>query len=110
MIRYWEKGDTCGPVLICDYCGKRIQDAAVGAALTKHPFDGEIVVDDALRFDVLHVHKGPCLDAAEKLPGVKSGWNELSHHLLKLVYNVKFSPEVMQELLDQLSDSPIDFG
>jgi hypothetical protein len=110
MIRYWYQGDNSGPIIVCDFCGGRIKDARDGAALTKNPIDGETIVCDIVRFDVLHVHKGPCLDAAENMPGVKAGWNELSHHMLKLVYNVKLRPDAMQELMSQLADLPIDWG
>jgi hypothetical protein len=74
------------PLLFCDTCGKRITDAGLAAAVTVgHP------VPEGESSEVLHVHKGECHDAVDRRLGRQAGWDELSRHLLHLIYNVDLS-------------------
>ena len=106
MIKYQYKDDKWGPVLFCDFCGTRIKDVRLGAVLTKSP-TGETPIPNTdcnqIVLDVLHVHKGRCIDAAEKLPGVNPGWEELSVHLVTLVYNLRFQPETLIEVREMIN-------
>lgn len=75
------------PMLFCDICGKRIDNAKLAAVLTvSHPIHYEQTSE------VMHVHKRACHDIADKRHGKKLGWEELSRHLLHLNLNVGLSP------------------
>lgn len=79
------------PLLFCDVCGERITNASRAAALTvSHSMpEGE-------SSEVLHVHKGDCHTAADRRAGLTLGWEEMSRHLLHLIYNVGLSPEKLE--------------
>ncbi len=95
MIKVWYKDGRYVPIITCDICNERIEDAAVAAAVAP---SGEPDKDQVL--DVLHAHKGRCHEAAEhKLGGdLNTGWEELSVHVLYLARNVKLSPEALIKL------------
>lgn len=74
-------GMNC-PFFVCDICGETIE-ARIGAAV----FD--MLLKKAF-VDVLHVHKGKCLNIAEQRMGKpRLGWDELSVHIAHLTHNAK---------------------
>lgn len=81
MIRMkWIEHRAC-PVVICDACGKRIENH----------HDGVIVFRNFERNseeDVLHAHKGSCHRAVEARFGSDRGWWPLGEHLNMLCGNV----------------------
>lgn len=94
MIKYWYENGRYAPLLLCDTCGKRIENSGMGAAVHANGREeGEYL-------DVLHVHKGQCHDKAEAdLGGTSSvGWEELNVHLLHLTHNAGFTLEQAKEL------------
>lgn len=95
MIKVLYKDGRYSPLVICDICSERIEDAALGAAVAPSGQGG----DDQL-LEVLHAHKGGCHKAAEERLGgkVNTGWDELGVHMLNLAMNVKLSPEALSDL------------
>ena len=92
------KGMT-GPVIYCDTCGKRIEDASRAVVLAAEK------IEEKQTSEVLYVHKGKCHDKAEAKIG-SNGWQELSRHLLQLVYNVGLSIED----LEARKDTDVELG
>ena len=95
MIKVWYKDGRYAPIMICDICSRRIEDAKLAVAV--HP-SGEPGSDKVS--EVVHAHKGKCHSAAEEMLGgkVNTGWGELSVHLFNLVHGVKLSPEALSIL------------
>ena len=56
------KAGKYSPILHCDFCGKRITEAGLAAAVT---VSQPIPLEESS--EVLHVHKGACLDAVDEL-------------------------------------------
>lgn len=83
------------PILVCDVCGRRIEQASLAAAINPSAIqDGERVVQEGDLLEVLHAHKGDCHKQAEERFGGKyrTGWTELGSHLSQLTHNVGLSP------------------
>lgn len=81
MIRLLYRNNTAGVIVCCDACGDMIGEANDGAVI----FDASVLKENT-KIDVLHVHKGKCLELAQKnIPLV--GHHELSHHLLTACIN-----------------------
>lgn len=74
------KGLFC-PMFICDVCGESIKDARHAAAVFN------MTASAALRIDVEHVHKGKCMEIAERRIGKGFGWSELAEHITFLADN-----------------------
>ncbi|WLI13888.1 MULTISPECIES: hypothetical protein [Pseudomonas] len=87
------------PMLFCDVCGERIEDAGKAAVV----FDN--FRQNGERAKTLHVHKGSiggktCHHEAELIirsGGGTPGWQELKRHLCDLAHNVAFPASVMAE-------------
>ncbi|HEV7401849.1 MAG TPA: hypothetical protein VGO11_02940 [Chthoniobacteraceae bacterium] len=91
MIKILNDAGRYGPIFICDYCGQRIKEAGLAAAIT---CDSSIA--DGEMSDVAYAHKGACHKALEQkfsTPGAHAGWDELKFHILNLGMNVGLSPE-----------------
>lgn len=85
-------GGRFGTIIVCDICGDMIGKDTDGAVVFR---------DDAKpneKFDVLHVHKGACLDLAEERLGERSGWQELGAHIYWLARNLEIDPETFEQL------------
>jgi hypothetical protein len=93
MIKNINMGGMTGPVLYCDTCGKRIEDASRGIALAA------VKVEEKRTSEVLYLHKGKCHAKAEAKVG-SNGWQELSRHLVQLIYNVGLSIEDLEARKD----------
>jgi len=78
------------PVVACNMCHARIESADKGAAvpMPDHPIGNGKV-------QVVHVHKGPCLDAIQNQYGVLE-WEELSRHIRCLVDNLGMGQHGME--------------
>jgi hypothetical protein len=98
MIRNIKLNGMIGPVIYCDTCGERIDEAGRALVLTREK------IGETQTAEVMHVHKGPCHHAAESKTG-SHGWQELSRHLLHLVYNAGLSLEDLQ--LMKLADAQV---
>ncbi len=99
LIHYRE--GRYAPVVVCDICEQRITNANLAVAVGT-----DVYGKDPELISVLHAHKGTCHDAAEaKLGGrIKTGWDELSHHLLHLVQNIGLKPTDLVELKKTLDE------
>ena len=89
MIKIINLGGMTGPVIYCDCCGKRIDDASRAAVLAAAK------TQEKHTSAVLYVHKGKCHEKAEAQVG-SHGWQELSRHLLQLIYNAGLSLEDLE--------------
>ncbi len=81
-----------GPIIVCDICGDMIGKDNDGAVVFR---------DDAKpneKFDVLHVHKGKCLDLAEERLGDRAGWQELGAHIYWLACNLEIDQKTFAML------------
>jgi hypothetical protein len=90
------------PILICDVCGGRIEQASLAAAINPSVIqDGKRVVKEGDVLEVLHAHKGDCHRQAEERFGGKyrTGWTELGSHLSQLTHNVGLTPTKIAERL-----------
>jgi len=82
MIRVRVTNGFGEPVVLCDVCHSLIVDASMAAAIYPHSRDEADVLQ------VLHVHKGECMDKGEvKLGVTHCAWVELTDHLRYLVRN-----------------------
>ena len=95
MIVSRNEGGRRAPVLVCDICEQPIRDGGLAAAVFQNEQKVGVELDQ-----ILHVHKGKCMDAAEaKLGGsLVTGWRELSDHLIDLLHNCGFTMEKLAEL------------
>lgn len=99
MIEIQLVGDINAPMLFCDVCGDRIEDAGKAAVV----FDN--FRKDGERAKTLHVHKGiidgkTCHHEADLIirsGGGTPGWQELKRHLVDLAHNVGFPASAMVE-------------
>jgi hypothetical protein len=96
MIKMLNLSGRAAPVVICDICGKRVEEADLGAAVfprMQSESEGTVV-------QVLHVHKGPCHDKAQlQLGGVRdTAWQELRIHFSYLLHNLGLSVEKLRKL------------
>jgi hypothetical protein len=81
-IKIINRAGSSAPIFVCDVCGDGINILHEGAVV----FD--MLVADNVKTDAVHVHKGDCLDIAEKRIGVeRAGWDELGEHLKHLIAN-----------------------
>jgi len=87
VIQILELENGYAPIIVCDQCGLRIDDAELAAAIAP---ESDKFKNDNRR--VLHVHKGPCFDAVAKMEDGKCSWEELSRHMRYLIHNVKLKP------------------
>jgi hypothetical protein len=74
------------PVVVCDICNEIILDVRMAAVVNQ-----KLDTSESTNFlEVLHAHKGNCLNLAEKRFGgrEKTGWTELQSHLQDLIRNV----------------------
>ena len=88
-----QKTGRYAPVLLCDACGKPITHAGLAAAITLSD-----PIPEGEHSDVLYVHKGECHSLTDVRLGKQSGWEEMSRHLLHLLYNIGLSPEKLLAL------------
>lgn len=93
MVKLLQRdGGRFATVLVCDICGDMISSDREGAAVFR---------DDARpneKFDVLHVHKGKCLDLAEERLGNRAGWQELGAHIYWLASSLEIDREAFARL------------
>jgi hypothetical protein len=96
MIQMARNNGTMYPILVCDFCGKRIDDAGIAAAVMPEskPYPNG-------NGRVLFVHKGACHNAVEKTEGHAGGWEELSRHLRLLLHNVKLPPTQLADEMEK---------
>ena len=101
MIKILDRNSRYAPVMVCDICGKIIDDANRAAVVHKRPQLSEDLEGKTL-IDVIHVHKGKCHDVGELNLGGKerTGWIELETHLRYLIHNVGMNLEEMKEQND----------
>jgi hypothetical protein len=100
MIAILKSAGRYVPVVVCDQCGRPIDDALAAVAVSTHAPEGSTA-------QAFHAHKGAC-DAAltERLGGL-AGSEELSVHLIDLVRGA-FRPDhlnVAEQLLRQQDGS-----
>lgn len=109
MIKILRLNGKSAPVLVCDVCGSRIEDAKNAAAVNN--FNSETVSDGDL-LDVIYTHKGKCHNRAESLMTARGvgvvGWLELQHHLVDLIHNVGLSPVELGDFDGMLERSGIN--
>jgi hypothetical protein len=91
------------PVVVCDICGGRVENANRGAAIfaSHRMADGQVrTFDKGTLLDVLHAHKGTCHDRAEQRLGGKleTGWVELAEHLALLIGNTGVTAEEVTQI------------
>lgn len=87
------------PVVHCDICGKRIEDAEDGIAVW-FPDEGE-------QCKVQHVHKGRCDNIfryGANHRGRPDGWDDLEIHLFRLLHNVKYNARQAKERTERLEE------
>ena len=87
--RCWSEAD-CGPgvgaVIVCDVCGKEIQNAGLGAVVYRKP---PYEFDEYL--EPFFAHKGPCHRQLERRFGSNLvPWDELSEFFEQLHHNTGF--------------------
>lgn len=99
MIKVLYDDGRYAPIMICDVCGERIEDAKNGAAVSNS--DPEVLSDgDAV--EVKHTHKGDCHDEADqhlREQGIHPGWNSLTTHLMQVLHNTGLSPKDLEDIL-----------
>lgn len=89
-------GQNC-PVLVCDMCGDKLNDAGKAAVVFNN------FAPHGSKITALHVHKGnidgkTCHDEAEAMiraGGGTPGWQELKACLVDMVHNSGFPPDEM---------------
>jgi hypothetical protein len=94
-IMLTEKG--AGPVIVCDYCGERIERALDA----NYEWDGEPQIAGDLR-EVYLVHK-KCSEANERKVGSLLDSNELHIMLPYLADNLKVNWEAARKHADEMS-------
>lgn len=99
MEKVLHKDDKLIPILICDHCGERIEDAGNANCLLEedrpYPDDGETT-------DVYHVHKGECDRAlSAELSEGGAGHSELETHLWRLCHNSGLPSDRIKEVEDR---------
>ena len=85
------------PVVHCDICGNRIEDARDGIAAWFH--------DECEQCEVYHVHMGRCDDIfrhGTNHRGRADAWDHLDVHLFYLLHNVKCDAVQAKEIAEQL--------
>jgi len=95
-------GRNC-PVIVCDICGEKLDEASKAAAVFQN------FTADGSKVRLLHVHKGSidgrtCHDEAEALLGKNGepvGWQELKTYLADLVANAGFPAAEMAEYVER---------
>lgn len=92
MIQLFQTATGYAPILVCDHCGKRIEDAKLALAVA--PFSGKYPNGNRR---ILHAHKRSCFDAIERKEGEKCSWEELSIHIRLLAENVTLSPQELEK-------------
>lgn len=99
MIKILVLNARHAPIIMCDLCGQKIDDAIIGAAIFNNRTPGGDRLPDGSVIDVLHAHKGECHDLAETKLGGKelTGWIELERHVRYVLHNSGLD---LQELLD----------
>jgi hypothetical protein len=84
--------DMNAPLLFCDICDTRIENAKEAALVFK------LVTDASPNAEPLMVHKGECLDAAEARLGGMVGWQPLLKELIYMLHNVGVPLEMLKRL------------
>jgi hypothetical protein len=80
MIAVLKKNGNYNPVILCDHCGKIIDDAMGANQLSSSAPEGATA-------QAFHVHKGECDRAMCARLGDLTGSEELSVHLIELIRN-----------------------
>jgi hypothetical protein len=80
MIAIQKKGGRYSPVILCDYCGKLIEDAMNAMEVSSPAPEGATA-------QAFHVHKGDCDQALSAKLGGLAGSEELAVHLFDLIRN-----------------------
>lgn len=78
-------------MFVCDTCQEVIRDHA--SAIAVYPSMGT----DGSMDQCYHVHKNQCDEALKAKPGVRTGWQDLRHHLQWLSHNVRLTPKDLAE-------------
>ncbi|MFZ2656612.1 MAG: hypothetical protein WAX69_16885 [Victivallales bacterium] len=92
MIQILDTKTGSAPIIVCDHCGKRIDDAE----------DAAVIMPDTKRHPnknrrAIHVHKGDCHDAVEASEGGNVGWEEMTRHIRLLMNNLKITTEQLEK-------------
>jgi len=96
MLKYKIIEGKVSPIITCDNCNSRIDNAGTSAVVyhTTFPKEGDY------EGQVLFAHKGTCLDTLEqKLADRYDGWEELERFLSFLTHNVKLTSENINDTL-----------
>jgi hypothetical protein len=95
MIAIMKRDGRYAPVVVCDHCGRVIEDALDAMEVSSAAPEGTAA-------QAFHVHKGECDQAlSAKFDGLH-GSEELAVHLFDLVRNTigKSDPRAVQNLLN----------
>ena len=76
------------PVIICDNCGRQIEDAEFAAVMIP---DSNPYPNGNKR--IMHVHKGNCHNTIEKKEGGVVMWIEMTHYFTRVLKTVNLSPK-----------------
>jgi hypothetical protein len=101
MIKILYLNGRYNPVLVCDHCDKRIEDAELALAVNVRPKGDK---DETL--DCYHVHKGDCDRSLERKLG-QVGTIELTTHLVHLTHNSGLTPSDLKKESDKLEKFPL---
>jgi hypothetical protein len=99
MIAILKADGRYAPVVLCDHCGKVIDDAMNATALSSSAPEGNTL-------QAFHVHKGDCDQALSAKLGGLYGSEELAVHLFELMRNTLSKSDLkrVQNLLEWAGD------
>jgi len=100
MIKIFVQNSRYSPIIVCDICGRKIDNAMEGAAVFNNRTpSGDLLPDGAIQ-PVIHAHKGKCHDLAESKVGEHDAavWIELETHVRFLVHNTGLD---LKQMLDK---------
>ncbi len=94
--------DGCNcPVLVCDACGKHLDDADTAAVVFNNDMEeGAIVQLYHVHMDGLRYHNG-CQDKIEKRirdQGGMPGWQQMPSTIQQFVHNTGMTPKRLEEV------------
>lgn len=97
MVVMQFRNGRAGPILACDVCKERIDNA--GMAVVVHARNSDAGVSA-----IMYAHKGVCHDAAELTFGGQpnSGWDELTTHFARLASNVGIDRDKILDHFDTM--------
>ncbi len=91
------------PVIICDNCGKRIQDGDSGIVIN---YFGKKPKTEGALCDLFYTHKGDChnsiLSRIQPEGTEAPKWIDLDMHLAQLNYYLKITQDKISELFEMI--------